>query len=97
MAANFDSKKAVVKRAPYQLYMMFVDLRNFVNFLPEDKKEGIEADYDSIHATVQGFNVGMCVEERVPYSLIRYKDDGAPFNFSVANESTRNSFKADKS
>ena len=83
MAANFDSKKAVVSRAPYQLYMMFVDMRNFVNMLPEDKKQGIEVDYDSIHATVQGFNVGMRVDERVPYSLITYKDDGAPFSFSV--------------
>ncbi len=83
MAANFDSKKAVVSRAPYQLYMMFVDLRNFVNFLPEDKKQGVEADYDSIHATVQGFNVGMKVAERVPYSLITYQDDGAPFEFKV--------------
>lgn len=81
--ANFDSKKAVVSYPPYQLYMMFVDMRNFVNLLPEDKKAGIEVDYDSLHATVQGFNFGIKVESRIPYSLITYKDDGAPFSFTV--------------
>jgi hypothetical protein len=58
-------------------------MRNFVQMLPEDKKEGVEADYDSIHATVQGFNVGVKVKDRVPYSKIVYEDDGAPFKFSL--------------
>ena len=81
MAVSIDSKRAVVSKAPYELYMMFVDMRNFVQMLPEDKKEGVEADYDSIHATVQGFPVGVKVKDRVPYSKIMYEDDGAPFNF----------------
>ena len=52
---NYKSKRAVVSKAPYELYMAFVDMRNFMQFLPEDKKEGVTADYDSIKATVQGF------------------------------------------
>ncbi len=83
MAVEIKSKRAVVSKAPYELYMMFVDMRNFVQMLPEDKKEGVEADYDSIHATVQGFNVGVKVKDRVPYSKIVYEDDGAPFKFSL--------------
>lgn len=83
MAAEINSKKAVVSKAPYELYMVFVDMRNFLAMLPEDKKEGVEADYDYIHATVQGFNVGIKVSERVPYSRISFVDDGAPFNFQV--------------
>ena len=83
MAASYDSKRAVVSKAPYELYMMFVDMRNFVQMLPEDKKEGVEADYDSIHATVQGFPIGVKVKDRVPYSKIVYEDDGAPFNFML--------------
>ena len=39
------------------------------------------ADYDSIHALVQGFNIGVRVKERVPYSRIEFQDDGAPFKF----------------
>ena len=80
---EIKSKKAVVSKAPYELYMSFVDMRNFVQFLPDDKKEGVNADYDSIQAQIQGFNIGVKVTERVPYSKICYADDGAPFKFGV--------------
>ena len=83
MAVEIKSKRAVVSKAPYELYMVFVDMRNFVQMLPEDKKQGVEADYDSIHATVQGFNIGVKVCDRVPYSKVVYQDDGAPFSFSM--------------
>ena len=79
--AEFRSKKGVVSKAPYELYMAFVDMRNFIQFLPEEKKADVNADYDSIHAMVQGFNIGIRVKERVPYSRIEIQDDGAPFKF----------------
>lgn len=81
MAVEIKSKKAVVSKAPYELYMAFVDMRNFVQYLPEDKKQDVTADYDTIHAQVQGFNIGMKVVDRVPYSKIEFADDGAPFSF----------------
>ena len=84
MAVEINSKRAVVSKAPYELYMLFVDMRNFVQMLPEDKKEGIEADFDSLHATVQGFSIGVKVKDRVPYSKVVYEDDGAPFKFTLA-------------
>ena len=80
---KINSKHRSVASAPYMLYMPFSDMRNFVAMLPEDKKQGVEADYDSIRGTVQGFSVGVRVEERRPYSRIVYKDDGAPFQFTV--------------
>lgn len=80
---NYKSKKAVVSKAPYELYMAFVDMRNFIQFLPEDKKADVTADYDSIHASVQGFNIGVRVTDRVPYSRIVFADDGAPFKFAL--------------
>jgi hypothetical protein len=80
---SYSSKRAVVSKAPYELYMAFVDMRNFMQFLPEDKKEGVTADYDSIQATVQGFTIGVKVAERVPYSRIEFVDDGAPFQFRL--------------
>ena len=51
--------------------------------LPEDKKQGVQADYDTITATVQGFNIGVKVHERVPYSRIELVDYGAPFAFHI--------------
>jgi hypothetical protein len=80
---SYSSKRAVVSKAPYELYMAFVDMRNFMQFLPEDKKEGVTADYDSIQATVQGFTIGVKVAERVPYSRIEFADNGAPFQFRL--------------
>lgn len=83
MAVNVKSKKGIVSKPPHELYMAFTDMRNFMQFLPEDKKEGVTADYDSIHAKVQGFDVGVRVADRVPYSKLEFQDDGAPFPFRV--------------
>lgn len=98
MAVEIKSKKGTVSKAPYELYMAFADMRNFVNFLPEDKKKDISADFDSIHAVVQGFNIGVKVVERVPYSKICLQDDGAPFNFKLTlnfDASSENPYKTD--
>ncbi|MBO8448852.1 MAG: hypothetical protein IAC29_06235 [Bacteroidetes bacterium] len=84
MATEIKSRHATVSKQPYELYMAFVDMRNFLQFLPEDKRKDISADYDSIRGTVQGFDVGVRVAGRVPYSRIDFKDDGAPFQFSVS-------------
>lgn len=83
MAVEIKSKKGLVSKAPYELYMAFVDMRNFVQFLPEDKKADVTADFDSLHAMVQGFNIGVKVTDRTPYSKIEFADDGAPFQFCV--------------
>lgn len=83
MAAEYTSKHGSVRKTKAELYMAFVDMRNFVQMLPEDKKEGVKADYDSIEATVQGFTIGVRVARREPYSLIEFKDNNAPFAFSV--------------
>ena len=81
MSTEIKSKHGIVSKQPFELYMAFVDMRNFLNFLPEDKREGVTADYDTISATVQGFKVGVMVRERVPYSRIEFVDAGAPFAF----------------
>ena len=79
MAVEIKSKRAVVSKAPYELYMAFADMRNFVQFVPEDKRSDVTADYDTIHATVQGFAIGVKVIQRTPYSRLEFADDGAPF------------------
>ena len=83
MAVEIKSKRAVVSRPPYQLYMAFVDMRNFLQYVPEDKRADIQADYDSIRATVQGFEIGIKVKDRTPYSKLEFVDDGAPFHFNL--------------
>jgi hypothetical protein len=80
---EFKSKHATVSKAPYMLYMAFVDMRNFLNVIPQDKKEGVTADYDTINASVQGFNIGVKVCDSVPYSRISFADNGAPIAFNI--------------
>jgi len=80
---EIESKHGTVSRQPYELYMSFVDMRNFLAMLPADKKEGIQADYDTLTATVQGFNIGVKVHDRAPYSRIELVDYGAPFAFHI--------------
>jgi hypothetical protein len=43
----------------------------------------VTADFDAIHATVQGFPIGVKVVQRTPYSKIDFADDGAPFQFRL--------------
>ena len=80
---EIESKHGIVSRQPYELYMSFTDLQNFQRMLPEDKRSMVTADYDTLTATVQGFNVGVKVHQRVPYSRIELVDYGAPFAFHI--------------
>ena len=80
---EYKSKHGVVKTPPYQLYMSFVDMRNFAQMLPEDKRESVQADYDTIRINLQGYELGLKVYERVPYSKISVIDNGAAFGFKV--------------
>ena len=52
MTTQITSKHGQVSKQPFELYMAFVDMRNFLQFLPEEKREGVVADYDTISATV---------------------------------------------
>lgn len=80
---TIQSKHGIIARQPAELFMAFSDMRNFLQFLPEDKKQGVTAEYDSLQATVQGFSIGVKVHERVPYSRIEFVDYGAPFAFHI--------------
>lgn len=83
MAAHYESKHGDVAIPSEQLYMSFTDLSAFAQHLPAEYRDAVTADYDTLHATVQGFTIGVKVAERRPYSLIRLEDDDAPFHFSA--------------
>ncbi|MBR4774850.1 MAG: hypothetical protein IK008_01975 [Bacteroidales bacterium] len=95
---NIESKHGTVSRQPHELYMAFTDLQNFRNMLPEDKREMVTATYDTLTATVQGFNIGVKMHERVPYSRIELVDFGAPFAFHIVmhfDPSAQDPYKTD--
>lgn len=87
MDAHYSSKHGTVSRSPFEMYMGFVDMRNFSRMLPKeatDKIDGIQTTFDTLDITVRGFNIGVKVESRVPYSLVEYSDNGAPFEFKAS-------------
>ena len=62
--------------------MAFTDLRNFAQMVPADKvRAEFEADYDHLTVTVQGFRIGVRVDERQPYRLIRLGSSESPVEF----------------
>ena len=62
--------------------MAFTDMRNFAQMVPQDKvKAEITADFDNLTATVQGFRIGVRVDDRQPYQLIRISSSESPVEF----------------
>ena len=82
MTAHYTSKHGQVAKRPEELFMVFTDMRNFAQMVPQDKvKAEIEADFDALTATVQGFRIGVRVDERQPYRLIRISSAESPVEF----------------
>ena len=82
MTAHYTSKHGQVAKRPEELYMAFTDMRNFAQMVPQDKvKAEITADFDSLTATVQGFRIGVRVDDRQPYQLIRISSFESPVEF----------------
>lgn len=81
MTAHYTSKHGQVSRTPEELYMAFCDMRNFSSLMPERQKAEVQADYDSLRITVQGFTVGVRVDDRQPYRLIRIGSSESPVEF----------------
>lgn len=82
MTEEVLGKTIVINKPAYSLYSAFSDLRNLVANLPQEQKDKITADADTISTTVQGLNIGVKVHERTPFSKIDFEQFGqAPFSF----------------
>ena len=82
MTAHYTSKHGQVAKRPEELYMAFTDLRNFAQMVPQGKVQAdIQADFDTLSVVVQGFRIGVRVDDRQPYSLIRLGSTESPVEF----------------
>ena len=82
MTAHYTSKHGQVAKRPEELFMAFTDLRNFAQMVPADKVQAeITADFDTLSVLVQGFRIGVRVDERQPYRLIRLGSTESPVEF----------------
>jgi len=61
--------------------MIFCDMRNFSRMVPGQTQAEVTADYDHLSVVVQGFTIGVRIDDRVPYSLIRIGSAESPVEF----------------
>lgn len=79
---------AVVQHPVNALFTLFSDLTNFSKNLPSEIQEKAElrSTPDTLLAKVQGFEIGIKVDERIPFSCVKYIQFGnspVPFTFCV--------------
>lgn len=84
MSAQYTSKHGIVNKSQAELYMSFVDLSNFARMVPAGAGVSVTADYDTLTAEVRGFNIGVRMTGRVPYTLLQMQDNNAPFHFGIS-------------
>ncbi|MEN6619372.1 MAG: hypothetical protein ABFC28_07750 [Rikenellaceae bacterium] len=84
-STQVNGRKVVVKHPASVLFSLFSDLNNFTRNLPSDfqNKTDIKSTSDTLLANVNGFEIGLKVEEQTPFSSIKYVQYGkSPISFT---------------
>ena len=86
MTAHYSSKHGQVAKSPEELFMAFTDMSNFARMAPQQYKDKVDitADFDNLAMNVQGFKIGVKIDERQPYRLIRLISTDSPVEFVAA-------------
>lgn len=81
----YKGKTVVINKPSYAIYNAFSDLGNLARTLPQQYRDKITVEDDAIMANVQGFQLGVKVHNRVPFSRIDFEQYGqSPFPFLVS-------------
>ncbi|MHC1779049.1 MAG: hypothetical protein AB9922_02295 [Bacteroidales bacterium] len=94
---HIEGRVVRIARPPMTLYSLFTDLTNFTRNLPPEMRDKAEltATPDTLLAKVQGFEIGMKISERTPFSCVKYEQYGSspiPFEFTVLLTDLGNGF-----
>ena len=78
-------KIAQVNQPAERVFASFSDLSNFVKNLPNEHRDKVRADTDTLVVQAQGIELGIRVAERTPYSQVRFEHYGAQtlFPFTI--------------
>ena len=78
-------KKVPVNQPAERIFAAFSDLSNFTKNLPEEHRDKVRADTDTLIIQAQGFELGIQVAERTPCSVVRFEPFGAQtlFPFTI--------------
>ena len=80
-------KKAQVSQPAERVFTAFSDLSNFVKNLPEEHRDKVCADTDTLVVRAQGMELGIRIVERTPFTTLRFEQHGVqtlfPFTFWI--------------
>lgn len=83
---NAVGRQIRVSRPASELFAIFSDLTNFTRGLPKEQldKAEVVASADSIRGKIQGFEIGIKVGEKIPFSVVKYESFGpSPIPFRI--------------
>lgn len=83
---NAVGRQIRVSRPASELFAIFSDLTNFTRGLPKEQidKAEVIATADSIRGKMQGFEIGIKIGEKIPFSVVKYESFGpSPIPFRI--------------
>ena len=85
MMEEIKGRTVVINRPSYAIYTAVSDLNNIAAGLPEQYRDKVTIDQDTIMGQVQGLNIGVKVNNRTPFSRIDFEQAGQmPFPFLLS-------------
>ncbi len=85
MAEEVIGKSIILNQPSYAIYNIFSDFKRIESTLPQDKRDKVHFEEDSVLVKVQGFEIGAKIHNKVPFSLIELEQYGqAPFPFLIS-------------
>lgn len=81
--SEYKSKTVIVDQPQMALFSAFTNPQIVLSALPEDKRQAVTVDGDTITVNYAGFSIAIHLEEKVQFSRVVYKGVDTPFPFSV--------------
>lgn len=82
---EIKGRTVVINKPSYAIYTAMSDLNNIAAGLPEQYRDKVSINQDTIMGQVQGFNLGVKVNNRTPFSRIDFEQAGQmPFPFLLS-------------
>ena len=85
MSEFIQGKTVIINQPSYALYTIFSDPGRIAGVLPEQYRDKVTFGEDTVLIHVQGFELGVKVHGRTPFSKVEYEHYGqSPFPFFIA-------------
>ncbi|MBR3303632.1 MAG: hypothetical protein IKI67_05560 [Bacteroidales bacterium] len=84
MLQTFETKDVLIKRPVEMVYLSFSDMEQLMERLPQEYREKVRVNGDSIEGEYNGMSLGLSIVEKHPNSKLVLKPTGDfPLDFSL--------------